>query len=103
MAQIFKEELFEENTTCALNNAKKSTKPQATEADEALKKQPSFSFYDCAGVVKVRTSAQILQVHRLIIVRILELLPLEEAEATDVIWPFIKSLADYIPSLAVPN
>ena len=50
MAQIFKEELFEENTTCALNNAKKSTKPQATEADEALKKQPSFSFYDCAGV-----------------------------------------------------
>ena len=99
MAQIFKEELFEENTTCALNNAKKSTKPQATEADEALKKQPSFSFYDCAGVVKVRTSAQILQEHRLIIVRILELLPLEEAEATDVIWPFIKSFADYIGDL----
>lgn len=99
MAQIFKEELFEENTTCALNNAKKSTKSRATEADDALKKQPSFSFYDCAGVVKVRTSAQILQEHRLIIVRILELLPLEEAEATDVIWPFIKSFADYIGDL----
>lgn len=99
MAQIFKEELFEENTTCALNNAKKSTKPRATEADDALKKQSSFSFYDCAGVVKVRTSAQILQEHRLIIVRILELLPLEEAEATDVIWPFIKSFADYIGDL----
>lgn len=99
MAQIFQEELFEENATCALNNAKNSTRPRATLADETLKKQPSFSFYDCAGVVKVRTSAQILQEHRLIIVRILELLPLEEAEATDVIWPFIKSFADYIGDL----